>query len=1110
MTSTYKLPPLFQSVTATPVNSGQVRLDLAFSTAMAAGGGSIFVTDGSVQTVIDRATGLPKLRIIGATDTHEIPVSSLDFDGNHVYLDDLALKPGHSYSVVMAPGALASSDHLVFGGLTNATGAFATAPVIPPPDTLAPTMQSVTLDGSAMGASGSSVGLTMTFSEAVQALSVGAISAPQANITALHSDDGGRTWHATLTPASGSGADHNVVTVDMTKVHDLSGNAGLGSSSSTASYTVDTRPPATATVTLGESHLAWGGQLELSIHFSEKVTTLDPQAISTPNATLQGLHASEDGTTWYATLIPAAKGLDDATNAVSVDMSQVHTSSGAAGSGSATSGNYVVDTMVGVLVAPALIIDDTGPDFHDFVTRNSETTIGGDFLGTREAGQSVLLKIDGVAVGKEAIVYNPEADITHGQAQWSFGGGALADGQHTIEVTVTDAAGHASTPVTQTITVDTKAPAITDWLSTEDRALAVGSPIVIHFDEAVHWVPGLGNVETLVGFDRVELVDETDHSTWVSIDETNLSEDHKTLTIATSELGLVPGYKYTLYLPDTLTDLAGNGTADHPLQVHFTESIAPHALGASVTKTPGAYGAGAIIDIEVVFNEPMKLAAGATPTLALGNGGHAVFSELIDGGRSAMFSYAVGVEDVNGLLALSSTAGLLSGFSDLSGNALVAANIDFAELKNTHAEATGSNIVIDTVGPAALAGLQLDSTVDTGAIGDLITARTELLFTGTGAEADNLVRLYDGETLVATVNADAGGKWSLNGTLIEGTHHLAVNQMDAAGNVSLSTAPVTLIVDHTVAKPPAPLLESDTGTLGDNITRLPAPNIKGSGVEAGAKVEVIEGTTVVGTGTADNGGGYSIKLSALPDGLHSLSVRQTDLAGNQSELSGALGLTIDTAVSGLTASLSAVSDTGVSSSDRITNYKRPILEGTGAEPGAAINLYDGETKVATGYADANGKWSVQPTMDLGDGIHSFSVETVDAAGNTSAHSGVVSVTIDTLAPTIAWTKTVGSGAFFELWFSETVLHGSVNTGSLYDDLTHLATSVTFGENWVENTQHEGITTTLLRLVPGHSGHLTVDLSTVQDAAGNHVVVDTSQFDFTVIPPLAVSLPTVLY
>ena len=54
-----------------------------------------------------------------------------------------------------------------------------------------------------------------------------------------------------------------------------------------------------------------------------------------------------------------------------------------------------------------------------------------------------------------------------------------------------------------------------------------------------------------------------------------------------------------------------------------------------------------------------------------------------------------------------------------------------------------------------------------------------------------------------------------------------------------------------------------------------------------------EGSTVLGTATADGSGNWSITSSGLAGGTHNIAARATDLAGNQTT-SAALVVTIDT------------------------------------------------------------------------------------------------------------------------------------------------------------------------------------------------------------------------
>ncbi|MGB8169928.1 MAG: Ig-like domain-containing protein, partial [Chthoniobacteraceae bacterium] len=91
------------------------------------------------------------------------------------------------------------------------------------------------------------------------------------------------------------------------------------------------------------------------------------------------------------------------------------------------------------------------------------------------------------------------------------------------------------------------------------------------------------------------------------------------------------------------------------------------------------------------------------------------------------------------------------------------------------------------------------------------------------------------------------------------------------------------------------------------------------------------------------------------------------------------------------------SDSGASSSDNLTNVNRPILTGT-AEAGTTVKLYDtdGLTLLGSGTA-TGGNWSIT-TSSLAQGNHTITAKAIDAAGNISAASVGLTITIDSVSP----------------------------------------------------------------------------------------------------------------
>src|SRR5439155_79465 len=188
---------------------------------------------------------------------------------------------------------------------------------------------------------------------------------------------------------------------------------------------------------------------------------------------------------------------------------------------------------------------------------------------------------------------------------------------------------------------------------------------------------------------------------------------------------------------------------------------------------------------------------------------------------------------------------------------------------------------------------------------------------------------------------------------------------------------------------------SDSGaSSSDNVTSDSTPSFGGS-AEPNSTVDLYAGATLVGSGSADGSGNWSITSSLLADGSYSLTAKATDLAGNTGPASGSLSVTIDTAAPAApsTPDLTTASDSGASNSDDITSDSTPSFAGT-AENGSSVQLFVDGVGDSTGSASP---YSITASPLL-DGSFSLTAKATDTAGNTSVASGSLSVTIDTSAP----------------------------------------------------------------------------------------------------------------
>ena len=367
---------------------------------------------------------------------------------------------------------------------------------------------------------------------------------------------------------------------------------------------------------------------------------------------------------------------------------------------------------------------------------------------------------------------------------------------------------------------------------------------------------------------------------------------------------------------------------------------------------------------------------------------------------------------------------------------------------------------------------------DSGIVGDNITNDNTVTLTGT-AEANSQVIIYDGSTAIGLTTADANGHWTFDTTSSaaaaaegdedfipslsfsstpssDGVHSYTATATDAAGNTSGVSSALSVTID-TVA-PVAPTIASfsnDSGTVGDGITNDNTLTLTGT-AEANSTVKVYDGATLLGTATANGSGAWTYTTAALSNGAHSLTATATDAAGNTGAASTAMSVTVDTAAPVAPTIASFSNDSGTVG-DGITNDNTLTLTGT-AEANSTVKVYDGATLLGTATANGSGAWSYT-TAALTNGAHSLTATATDVAGNTSAASTALAVTVDTaapVAPTIASfsndSGTVGDGITNDNTLTLTGTAEANSTVKVYDGATLLGTATANGSGaWTYTT-----------------------------------------------------------
>ena len=198
------------------------------------------------------------------------------------------------------------------------------------------------------------------------------------------------------------------------------------------------------------------------------------------------------------------------------------------------------------------------------------------------------------------------------------------------------------------------------------------------------------------------------------------------------------------------------------------------------------------------------------------------------------------------------------------------------------------------------------------------------------AENASSVSIYDGTTLVATVNASpTTGDWTYTFTkaLTDGAHNLKAIATDAAGNASAVSSISALTVD-TVA-PTAPTVSVATGASGSENTK---PKISGT-AEKGSKVTVYDGSVSLGSATASSTDGtWSLTLATtLAIGAHTITAKAQDAATNVSTASTAFTWTVpDPTPQPVVTSL-------VWSADQLRGYEFSATTGNKASSSATVS-----------------------------------------------------------------------------------------------------------------------------------------------------------------------------
>ncbi|ELN0606810.1 non-fimbrial adhesin SiiE, partial [Salmonella enterica] len=611
---------------------------------------------------------------------------------------------------------------------------------------------------------------------------------------------------------------------------------------------------------------------------------------------------------------------------------------------------FTIDTT---LREPTIVLDpthDTGDDTNDNLTRINKPVF---IIGNVDNDVShIVVHID----GRDYTIENTGGNLTFTPDQ------PLSDGQHTISVTVTDIAGNTKTSAELQIEIDTQ-------VQIDSVTLTTDSGVNDHDNVTNATRPSF---EIATPDDVTSVLVSFDGVNWTPISKNAAGQWEFTAGSA------LPDGHYTLHVQ--ATDRAGN-TANSTLG--FTVDTQIDGLSVVMLDDAGKDSTDGITNItsprfEISAREPLQsvtvILNGKSSTLTQGAGNKWLFTPdtpLVDG------TYKIEIVA-----------------EDIAGNK-ISKEVSFT---------------IDTI--VSDPSIDLLDADDTGesAVDNITSVTTPRFVIGNvPADIDTVVIRINGVSYPVTANGNNLWEFQVPVALNDGVYEAVVVFRDIAGNTSETKLPFTIDTTTSVSVRMEPA--SDTGNSNsDNLTNKQNPKFEGT-AEPNAKLvitivddksgrEVLKHTITVG---AD--GNWSVTPNILPDGMYTINVVATDVAGNTAQTQERF--TIDTVTIDPTIRLS---DPSIDDQHEATSL-RPEFKGFAEAFSTIMIQWDGKV-VGSANANANGEWSWTPPSVLAPGSYVVSIVAKDKAGNESSQVDfpVVIPVIDVTPPTIKLSEESDSGA----------------------------------------------------------------------------------------------------
>ncbi|EHN8804448.1 Ig-like domain-containing protein [Enterobacter roggenkampii] len=845
------------------------------------------------------------------------------------------------------------------------------------------------------------------------------------------------TWSVNVPAADAQALGDGTWTVNVSG-KDAAGNTVSGSQT----IGVDSVAPTLSVDTLAQDNIINAAEHSQPLTLTGKTTAEAGQIVT---VTLNGKNyyatVGSDGT-WSVTLAADdVQALNEGNHTLTVNVSDK------AGNGSSVTADFTVDTT-----APVVTID---------------TVAGDDILNTSEQGQAQIIsgQTSGASAGDVVTVTVGGQSFTGvvlADGSWSVGVpapvlGALGEGNHTISVSVTDAAGNTGS-ATHGITLSGNPPEFTiDAISQDNVLNAQEAMQPLSLTGTSNLPDGSAITVTLNNVSYQATVENGIWAVQVPVsDVLNLANTLYTVSVSGTDSVGNSGSAGTTLLVDTvlpqviINTFAGDNlvnNAEAGVDQTLSGRVTGAAAGDTVSVTVGGKSYTATVGSDLTWSVKIPsadlkafgdgdLTFTASVTNSHGNTGTGERDININAQLPGLRVNTISGDDVvnaieqqQDLTVTGASTHLAAGtpivvtINNVEYNAVVTASggwsigVPAADLQAwTAGEVTVSVSAKDAWGNTVAAEhpIELDLnavavTIDTVSGDDLLNAAekgADLTLSGQtqGVEAGQTVVVkFADQTFTAQVQQD--GSWSLTvpasamETLIDGRAQVSVSVTNVNGNSADASRVVT--VD---TLPPAITLDNLTS---DNIINAAEAQqdlaLSGtSTAEPGQTVTVtLNGKTYQTTVQTDGTWQLIVPaadVGALNDGIVTVTATVSDVAGNSSSAD-RVGL-VDATVPQVTIN-HFVTDTNTV--NQLAHAQAQILSGsvTGAAAGDRVTITINSVDYTT-VVDAAGNWSLglpaSVVQGLTDGTWTIDVSVTDRSGNTGSSS--LDVVVNTVTPVI--------------------------------------------------------------------------------------------------------------